>query len=69
MITFNNLRVNSIQNNSGIFKGQNIQYHWCSMRSSETSFGSINGEMNLLEYPLSARMKPESDEFCLNSIR
>ena len=67
MITFNNLRVNSIQNNSGILKDKytiSLVFH----EKLETSFGSINGEMNLLNTP-KCRMKPESDEFCLNSIR
>lgn len=69
MVAFNHLRINSVQNNSGIFNGQNIQYNWCSVRDSETSFGSISGEMNLLQFPVSAKVEPESREGFLNPIK
>lgn len=68
MISFRNLRINLLRNNSGVFAGQNIQYHWTSMRSTESAFGSINGEMNTLECSFSMRQSPDVErtlgEFC-----
>lgn len=59
-ISFNNIRINSLVSNSGIFAGCNIQYLWCSDRSIQSGFGRVIGESNSLESPCSVTTDSES---------
>lgn len=59
-IAFKNMRINSIDTNSGIFVGFNRQHQWCSEDCSMSGFGSISGEDNALDCPRCAVTDAES---------
>ena len=59
-ISYNNISINSMVSNSGVFAGCNIQYLWCSDRNTQSGFGRVIGESNSLESPCSVTTDPES---------
>lgn len=59
-ISLNNIRINSIVSNSGVFAGRNIQYLWRSNRTTQSGFGTITGESNTLESPFNVVTDPDS---------
>lgn len=60
MVTFNNIRINSMAYDSGVFAGRNFQCLWCSDSTTQTGFGRIIGEGNLLECPCNTVTDPDS---------
>ncbi len=48
MVTFNNILVNSINRNSGIFVGTNSQSNWNSNNNNKSGFGSVIGPRNVV---------------------
>ena len=59
-ISLNNININSIASNSGVFAGCNTQYLWCSNRKSQSGFGTVSGEDNTLESPYNVVTDPGS---------
>ncbi|MHB1391494.1 MAG: hypothetical protein ACYCYE_00150 [Clostridia bacterium] len=59
-ISLNNIRINSIVSNSGVFAGRNIQYLWRSDRTTQSGFGTVIGEGNTLESPYNVVTDPGS---------
>lgn len=59
-IVLNNIRINSIISNSGLFAGRNIQYLWRSNRAIQSGFGNVSGEYNTLERPFNVVTDPDS---------
>ena len=59
-IFYNNIRINSMVSNSGVFAGCNIQYLWCSDRGTQSGFGRVIGESNTLKNPCSVTTDSES---------
>ncbi|HYF83355.1 MAG TPA: hypothetical protein VEB00_10050 [Clostridia bacterium] len=59
-ITLNNICINSIVSNSGVFAGRNIQYLWRSNRTTQSGFGTVTGENNTLESPFNVVTDPDS---------
>ncbi|MHB1391493.1 MAG: hypothetical protein ACYCYE_00145 [Clostridia bacterium] len=48
MVTFNNILVNSVCTNSGIFVGTNSQVNWNSNNNNKSGFGSVLGARNVV---------------------
>ncbi|HYE82921.1 MAG TPA: hypothetical protein VEG39_12250 [Clostridia bacterium] len=48
MVCFNNILVNSVNNNSGIFAGTNYQGDWKSSSNNKSGFGSVLGARNII---------------------
>lgn len=48
MVCFNNILVNIINTNAGIFVGTNSQSNWRSGNSSKAGFGSVLGAGNVI---------------------
>jgi hypothetical protein len=61
-IAFKNLRISSIDTNSGIFAGINRQNFWLSEDCSLSGFGSVSGECNTLKEPRCAVTDAESSK-------
>ncbi len=59
-IFYNNIRINSLVSNSGVFAGCNIQYLWYSDRNTQAGFGRVIGDCNSMESPCSVTTDPES---------
>lgn len=59
-VCFNNMRINTILSNSGVFAGSNLQHLWCSDSTIQTGFGLINGEGNFIESPCNTVTDPDS---------
>lgn len=57
-ISFNNIRINSITSNSGVFSGHNIQYIWSSEKRAKVGFGFVKGEENILDNPCNVVTDP-----------
>lgn len=47
-VTFNNIVVNSLNTNAGIFVGTNSQSNWNSGSNSKSGFGSVLGTRNVI---------------------
>lgn len=58
-IVFNSINVNTIGTLSGIFVGTNSQWFWKSHDKSNTGFGSMQGESNLIQNPLNIVIDPD----------
>lgn len=67
-IFYNNIRINSMVSNSGVFAGCNIQSLWCSGRDTQSGFGRVIGESNSLESPCSVTTDPESSDELLKCL-
>ncbi|KUO77621.1 MAG: hypothetical protein APF77_19910 [Clostridia bacterium BRH_c25] len=48
IVSFNNILVNAINNNSGIFVGTNSQGNWNSNSNNKSGFGSVFGARNVV---------------------
>lgn len=59
-IAFNNIRINSLSSNSGVFAGQNFQCLWYTDSSEQSGFGTVAGNENTLEKPCSVVTDQES---------
>lgn len=59
-ISYNNISINSMVSNSGVFAGCNFQYLWRSDRGTQSGFGRVIGESNTLENPCSVTTDSES---------
>ena len=68
MITFNNIRVNSMTSAAGVFAGHNFQYRWCSNSTTQTGFGKIIGEGNMLESFCNMVTDPDSSSQLLEYL-
>jgi hypothetical protein len=66
MITFNNIRINSMASAAGVFAGQNFQSRWCSDSTTQTGFGKIIGEANIMENPCNTVTDPDSSDQLLH---
>ncbi len=50
-IVFDDLTVNAVKNNAGVFIGKNVQQNWkTTISSSNSGFGTISGDDNQLSY-------------------
>lgn len=49
-IIFDDLTVNTVKNNAGVFIGKNTQKNWETTISSNSGFGTISGDDNQLSY-------------------
>ncbi|MCM3705287.1 MULTISPECIES: hypothetical protein [Cytobacillus] len=49
-IIFNNLNVDLLENNSGIFMGKNRQFYWSSAGKTHSGFGAIYGQENEISH-------------------
>ncbi|MDC3413711.1 hypothetical protein NC797_13770 [Aquibacillus sp. 3ASR75-11] len=58
-IRFNSINVNSIDENSGIFTGNNNQYNWSSHSKENSGFGTIKGKRNLVIRPYNIVIDPD----------
>ena len=67
-ITFNHIRINSIASSSGVFAGCNNQYLWCSDITTQSGFGTIRGEGNILESPYNVVTDPDSSSEMLQYL-
>jgi hypothetical protein len=47
-VTFNNILVNSLNTNAGIFVGTNSQSNWSSGSNNKSGFGSVLGTRNVI---------------------
>jgi hypothetical protein len=58
-IIFNNILVNAIDTNSGIFVGTNNQWYWNTGEKINEGFGTVRGKENLFCYTLSIVIDPD----------
>lgn len=58
-VIFESINVNSINTLSGIFIGDNSQWYWKSQSKSNSAFGSVHGEGNILLNPLNIVIDPD----------
>lgn len=56
MVSFNNILVNAIYHNSGIFVGTNSQGNWNSSNNNKSGFGSILGTRNIVSHAVNIFM-------------
>ncbi|KRE01916.1 MULTISPECIES: hypothetical protein [Priestia] len=50
-IVFDDLTVNAVKNNAGVFIGKNVQQNWeTTITRSNSGFGTISGDDNQLSY-------------------
>jgi hypothetical protein len=50
-IVFDDITVNAVKNNAGVFIGKNVQQNWETIiNSSNSGFGTISGDDNQLSY-------------------
>lgn len=56
MVTFNNILVNSVYTNSGIFVGTNSQVNWNSNNNNKSGFGSVLGARNVVSHAVNIFM-------------
>ncbi|MFP7735145.1 hypothetical protein ACLHDF_17325 [Priestia aryabhattai] len=50
-IVFDDITVNAVKNNAGVFIGKNVQQNWeTTINSSNSGFGTISGDDNQLSY-------------------
>lgn len=68
-VFFNNIRINSMVSNSGVFAGCNVQQLWCSENSTQSGFGTVIGENNVLDSPCSVTTDPESSSELLEHYK
>lgn len=55
-VTFNNILVNSINANSGIFVGTNAQNNWNSNNNIKNGFGMVLGTRNVISHAFNVFM-------------
>lgn len=56
IVTFNNILVNTVGTNSGIFVGTNSQSSWNSHSNNKSGFGSVFGARNVVSRALNIFM-------------
>ena len=48
MVTFNNILINTLHTNAGVFAGTNSQSHWNSNSNNKSGFGTVTGTGNVV---------------------
>lgn len=65
-VIFNSINVNAIDDLSGIFVGDNIQWNWSQSYKENFGFGAIVGKDNFVYRPLNIVYDPDVIDYPVN---